>query len=66
LFEEVDPEILQQALDETIERFPYYKSVLRRGIFGITLRTAISGLWLKKRINRLRTDLQKIRKKSVV
>jgi len=23
LFEEVDPEILQQALDETIERFPY-------------------------------------------
>lgn len=33
LFEEVDPEILQQALDETIERFPYYKSVLRRGIF---------------------------------
>lgn len=33
LFEDVEPEILQQALDEAIERFPLYKSVLRRGIF---------------------------------
>lgn len=33
LFEDVEPEILQKALDITIEQFPSYKSVLRRGIF---------------------------------
>jgi hypothetical protein len=33
LYEEVEPNILQQALDKTIEYFPLYKSVLRRGAF---------------------------------
>ena len=33
LYEDVDPEILQQSLDLTIESFPLYKSVLRRGLF---------------------------------
>lgn len=33
LFEDVDPEVLQQALNLTIESFPFYKSVLRRGAF---------------------------------
>jgi len=67
LFEEVDPEILQQALDETIERFPYYKSVLRRGIFWYYLEDSdIRPLVEKEDKPVLRTDLQKIRKKSVV
>lgn len=33
LYEEVDPEILQKALDITLEGFPLFKSVLRRGFF---------------------------------
>ncbi|MGO1257880.1 MAG: alcohol acetyltransferase, partial [Brachybacterium sp.] len=30
---EVDPALLQEALDETFERFPLYHAVLRRGVF---------------------------------
>jgi len=33
LYEDVDPEILQKALDATLEKFPLYRSVLRRGVF---------------------------------
>lgn len=33
LYEPIDPVILQEALDETIEIFPLYKSVLRKGVF---------------------------------
>ncbi|MDF2672812.1 MAG: hypothetical protein K0R09_1077 [Clostridiales bacterium] len=33
LYEVVEPEVLQQALNTTIEAFPLYKSVLRRGVF---------------------------------
>jgi len=33
LYEDVDPEALQKALDLTLESFPLYRSVLRRGIF---------------------------------
>ena len=33
LFEAVDPEALQGALDAAMERFPFYRSILRRGIF---------------------------------
>lgn len=33
LFERVEPFLLQEALDETIEVFPLYKSVLRKGFF---------------------------------
>lgn len=33
LNEAVEPEILQQALDVTIEGFPLYRSILRRGVF---------------------------------
>ncbi|CAK7065687.1 hypothetical protein [uncultured Tissierella sp.] len=33
LYEDVDPKILQKSLDLTIESFPLYKSVLRRGAF---------------------------------
>ena len=33
LKEEVNPEILQQALDDTIEEFPFFNCVLHRGIF---------------------------------
>lgn len=33
LYEEVDPIVLQQALDLTMESFPLFKSVLRRGFF---------------------------------
>lgn len=40
LFEEVDPELLQLALDSTIERFPLYKSVLKRGVFWYYFETS--------------------------
>lgn len=33
LYDDVNPEILQSALDLTIDSFPIYKSVLRRGVF---------------------------------
>ncbi|NTV89525.1 MAG: hypothetical protein HGA22_04065, partial [Clostridiales bacterium] len=33
LYEAVDAEVLQKALDITMERFPLYRSVLRRGVF---------------------------------
>ncbi|MCC6094542.1 MAG: hypothetical protein LIV24_05925 [Eubacterium sp.] len=33
LKEEVDPEVLQQALEETLQEFPYMNCCLRKGIF---------------------------------
>ncbi len=33
LQETVQPELLQQALDRTLERFPIYRSVMKRGLF---------------------------------
>ncbi len=33
LFEEVEPKVLQKALDSTIERFPYFKVNLHKGLF---------------------------------
>ncbi len=33
LEELIDPEILQSALDKTMEKFPFYQSVMKRGIF---------------------------------
>lgn len=33
LYEDVDPIILQQALDLSIESFPFYRSILRKGVF---------------------------------
>jgi len=40
LYETVDPTILQDALDITVERFPLYNSVLRRGVFWYYLETS--------------------------
>lgn len=40
LYEDVDPEILQRSLDLTIESFPLYKSVLRRGAFWYYFETS--------------------------
>ena len=33
LYEEVDPDMLQRALDQTLELFPSYQYVLKRGLF---------------------------------
>lgn len=33
LYETVDPQILQHALDQTVARFPFYKSILKKGLF---------------------------------
>jgi len=33
LKEEINPEILQKALDSTMDRFPFYNVVLKRGVF---------------------------------
>ena len=35
LTEPVDGQTLQFALDQTMEKFPFYRSVLKRGYFGI-------------------------------
>jgi len=40
LYEAVEPNILQEALDITIENFPLYKSVLRRGVFWYYLESS--------------------------
>lgn len=40
LYERVDPVVLQEALDETIEIFPLYKSVLRKGVFWYYFETS--------------------------
>jgi len=40
LEDEVSPDILQLALDETIDNFPIYKSVLRNGVFWYYLETS--------------------------
>ena len=40
LYEAVDPEILQQALDTVIKTYPLYQSVLRRGIFWYYLESS--------------------------
>ncbi|MCI8493846.1 hypothetical protein [Anaerotruncus sp.] len=40
LTEEVDPEILQQALDTVIEAFPVFRSVIRRGLFWYYFETS--------------------------
>lgn len=40
LFERVEPFLLQEALDETIEVFPLYKSVLRKGFFWYYFETS--------------------------
>ncbi len=39
LYEDVDPEILQAALDETIKFFPVYQYILKRGLFWYYLET---------------------------
>ena len=33
LYETVDAQILQHALDRTVERFPFYQSILKKGLF---------------------------------
>ena len=33
LYEEVKPDILQQALDQTMHTFPLYASIMRKGLF---------------------------------
>ena len=33
LFEEIDPDILQRALDESIVEYPFFNCILRRGLF---------------------------------
>lgn len=40
LYEAVDPQLLQEALDRTLENFPLYRSVLRRGAFWYYLESS--------------------------
>jgi len=40
LYETVEPELLQLALDEAVESFPLYRSVLRKGVFWYYLETS--------------------------
>ena len=38
LKEEVNSEILQQSLDQTMEKYPLFQAVLRKGLFSYNLR----------------------------
>lgn len=40
LFEDVDPGVLQKSLDTTMKSFPFYRSVLRRGMFWYYFETS--------------------------
>lgn len=40
LYEEIDPEILQLALNHTLEVFPFYRSVLKKGMFWYYFETS--------------------------
>lgn len=40
LFDPVDPKVLQEALDISLEAFPLYRSVMKSGLFGIILKKA--------------------------
>ncbi|NLC44957.1 MAG: hypothetical protein GX783_11850, partial [Clostridiales bacterium] len=40
LFEDIDGQILQKALDATIKTFPLYRAVMRRGIFWCYLESS--------------------------
>lgn len=37
LKEDVDPDILQSALDQTMEKYPLFQAVLRKGLFWFYL-----------------------------
>ena len=51
LTEYVDPEILQQALDRTMELFPLFRSVLRKGLFWYYFESSDLKPVAKKRIS---------------
>ena len=40
LYEQVDPELLQSALDRTLTQFPLYKSILKKGLFWYYFETS--------------------------
>lgn len=41
LYKTVNKDLLQKATEDTLEEFDIFKSILRRGLFGITLRNRI-------------------------
>ena len=45
LKEEVNGEILQAALDQTMEKYPLFQAVLRKGCSGFIWSTETSGQW---------------------
>ncbi len=57
LVEEVKPDVLQVALDKTIERFPLYKSVLRRGVFWYYFETSDTRPVVEKETNPVCTPI---------
>lgn len=40
LYEQVEPELLQRALEQTLERFPLYRSILKKGLFWYYLESS--------------------------
>lgn len=51
LYENIDENILQKALDETIKEFPLFRSTLRRGVFWYYLKTSNIKPKVKKETN---------------
>lgn len=41
LYKTVNKDLLQKATEDTLEEFDIFKSILRRGLFGITLKNRI-------------------------
>lgn len=56
LTEEISPQILQDALDRTMKKYPLFQVVLRKGLFGFIWREEISGQWQKRKKNLLAAD----------
>lgn len=50
LYEDIDPSILQVALEETIEKFPLYHSALRKGLFWYYLETGNQPIVVTKEV----------------
>ena len=56
LKEEVAGEVLQTALDQTMEKYPLFQTVLRKGLFGFIWNTGNCVPWQCRRQNRPAAD----------
>lgn len=56
LADDIDPDILQHALDHAIAQFPSFNVHLLNGMFGITSNSQTAGRWWSRNICRYARD----------